>query len=91
MLFCERGTVGVPFTLASVAFDPDVAATRAVPVEVALSVQNERRDTDIPGDCAVRAEGIPYDAAFSVEEVCRWRLFVFWIVGRHRHASVSQF
>jgi len=50
MLFCERGTVGVPFTLASVAFDPDVAATRAVPVEVALSVQNERRDTDIPGD-----------------------------------------
>ena len=90
MLFCERGTVGVPLTLASVAFDPDVAATRAVPVKMALSVQHERRDTDISRDCAVWAEGIPYDAAFSVEEVFRWRLFVFGIVGRHRHASVSQ-
>jgi hypothetical protein len=84
MLFCERGTVGVPFTLASVAFDPDVAATRAVPVEVALSVQSERRDTDIPGDCAVRAEGIPYDAAFSLGEVSRRRKFVFGIVGHSR-------
>ena len=91
MLFCERGTVGGPITTAPVALDPNVAATRAVPVEVALSVQNERRDTDIPGDCAVRAEGIPYDAAFSVEEVSCWRLFVFRIVGRQRHASVSRF
>jgi hypothetical protein len=87
MLFCERGTAGGPIATASVAFDPDVAAMSAVPVKVALSVQNERRDTDIPGDCAARADGIPYEAAFSVEEISRWRwLFVFWIVRRHRHA-----
>ena len=92
MLFRERGTVGGPITTASVAFDPDVAAMRAVPVEVALSIQNERRDTDIPRDCAARADGIPYDAAFSAEEVSRWRWwFVVWIVGRHQHASVRRF
>jgi hypothetical protein len=84
MLFCERGIVGEPLTAAPVTFDPDVTATRAVPVEVALSVQNERRDTDIPRDCAVRAEGIPYDAAFSLGEVSRWRLFVFGIVRHSR-------
>ena len=60
MLFGERRTIGEPSTTASVAFDPDVAAMRAVPVEVAHLVQNERRHTEMPRDCAARADGIPY-------------------------------
>jgi hypothetical protein len=81
MLFGEWGTVGEPLITASVAFNPDVAATRAVPVEVALSVYSERPDTDIPRECAMRADGTLYVAAFIGEEVSRWRLLVFGIVG----------
>jgi|SRR5882672_9898582 len=84
-LFREWRSVGGSFGTASVASDPDVAATRAVPVEMTLSVQSDRRDADTSNDRAMRAHGVPREVAVSVEdEVFRSRRrLVLGIVRRH--------